>query len=52
MDFNHANRKHMPRCGVAGVVMPWHRRDGHTVRSGKRSTSAALNLLPRVIAGI
>ena len=52
MDFNHANQEHMPRCGVAGVGMLRHRRDGHAVESGKRSGIAALNLLPQVVAGI
>lgn len=52
MNFNHANPKHLPRRGVPGVMMLWHRRGGHTARSGKRFAQAALNLLPRVIAGI
>jgi hypothetical protein len=52
MDFNHANPKHVPQRGVPGVGMLWHRRDGHTVASGKCSGIAVLNLLPRVFAGI
>jgi hypothetical protein len=52
MDFNHAYRQHLPQRSVPGVVMPWHRRGGHTVRSGMCSTLTALILLPQVIAGI
>jgi hypothetical protein len=51
MDFNHAHLK-QPHSGVPGVMMLWHRCGGHAVRSGKRFAQAALNLLPRVIAGV
>lgn len=52
MNINHTYRQHLPHRGVPGVVMLWHRRGSLTAPSGKCSGIAALNLLPRVVAGI
>jgi hypothetical protein len=52
MDHNHALDLRTATRGVLGVVVLWRDFGGCTVRCGKRSDHAALNLLPRVVAGI
>ena len=52
MDHAHAPNQRTASRGVLGVVMLRHEFGGCTVRCGKRSGIAALNLLPRVVAGI
>jgi hypothetical protein len=52
MDLNHRPDQRTALRGVPGVVMSWHGFGGCASRCGKRSHIAALNLLPRVVAGI
>ena len=52
MDHHHAPNMRPATRGVLGVVVLWRGFDGCPVGCGKRSGIAALNLLPRVVAGV